>query len=177
MSNATPERTHEQVEDHRPDPMFVPKRIIAIPIDESDSSKHVVEYTLSTLIQKSNDQVVLLHTRPPAFNEFNVELGYPYIIPNSDLEKAEQSLRHVSHTLLKQTAKKFQDQGVHVRAISLRGDPREELEHKINTLKPDFVVMGSRGLNMISRVLLGSVSEHLIHHSTVPVMVVPFQKQ
>jgi nucleotide-binding universal stress UspA family protein len=168
------ERVHEQV--HEPDPMFVPKRVIAIPIDESENSKHTVQFAIDTMIQKEEDQVVLLHTRAPPFNEFNVELGYPYIIPNADLEKAEQSIRSYSHELLKTTAKKFQEKGIHVRAISLRGDPREELQHKINTLKPDFVLMGSRGLNMLSRVLLGSVSEHLIHHSQVPVMVVPFQK-
>jgi nucleotide-binding universal stress UspA family protein len=168
------QRVHEQV--HEPDPMFIPKRVIAIPIDESESSKHTVQFAIDTMIQKEGDQVVLLHTRAPAFNEFNVELGYPYIIPNGDLEKAEQSLRSHSHELLKTVAKKFQEKGIHVRAISLRGDAREELEHKINTLKPDFVMMGSRGLNMVSRVLLGSVSEHLIHHASVPVMVIPFQK-
>jgi hypothetical protein len=34
--------------------------------------------------------------------------------------------------------------------------------------------LGNRGLGPVSRVFLGSVSQHLVHHSTAPVMIVPF---
>jgi nucleotide-binding universal stress UspA family protein len=53
------------------------------------------------------------------------------------------------------------------------GEARRELEHKINELKPDLVVMDSRGLSNLSRVVLGSVTDHLVHHLNVPVMIVP----
>lgn len=35
------------------------------------------------------------------------------------------------------------------------------------------IVMGQRGLGAIKRVMLGSVSEFVLHHSEVPVIVVP----
>ncbi|KAL2914179.1 hypothetical protein HK105_206270 [Polyrhizophydium stewartii] len=60
---------------------------------------------------------------------------------------------------------------IHVRAIALRGDPREELLHKIEHLKADLVVMGSRGLGALSRTFLGSVSDYLTHNLKVPVIV------
>lgn len=91
--------------------------------------------------------------------------------------KAEEQLKQHSHTLLKQVAKKFQDKNIHVRAISMRGDAREELEFKAENLKPDFVMIGSRGLGVVSRAFLGSVSEHLVHHLKCPVMVVPLPKK
>jgi nucleotide-binding universal stress UspA family protein len=165
------EKVHEIV--HEAEVTFTPKRIIVIPVDESDQSKYTIEYAIKTILDKETDQVVLLHTRPPAVNEYNVDIGYPYLIPAHDIQLAENNLRNHSHNLLKQLAKTFQSNQIHVRAISLRGDPRQELEHKINQMKPDFVMMGSRGLNMVSRVLLGSVSEHMIHHLQVPVMIVP----
>lgn len=172
MSETTP-KVHEEVHEH--DKAFEPKRVICIPIDESDSSIHTIQYAIKTLINNNTDQVVLLHTRPPAFNDFSLELtGLPYVIPSAEIEKVEIHSRDFSHNLLKKAAKYFQDQSIHVRAISLRGEPREELEYKIGELKPDFVIMGSRGLNAFSRVMLGSVSEHMIHHLKCPVMVVPF---
>ena len=35
------------------------------------------------------------------------------------------------------------------------------------------VTMGQRGLGTISRALLGSTSGHVLHHSHIPVMIVP----
>ena len=35
------------------------------------------------------------------------------------------------------------------------------------------ITMGQRGLGTISRALLGSTSGHVLHHSHIPVMIVP----
>ncbi|KAJ8326042.1 hypothetical protein O5D80_005678 [Batrachochytrium dendrobatidis] len=72
--------------------------------------------------------------------------------------------------LLIKTAKR-QQHGLHVRAIALRGDAREELVFKIEDVKADMVIMGSRGLTTLNRLFLGSVSEHLIHNLKCPVIV------
>lgn len=40
-------------------------------------------------------------------------------------------------------------------------------------LEVDHIIVGSRGLNALGRTLLGSVSSYVIHHSQVPVTVVP----
>ena len=37
----------------------------------------------------------------------------------------------------------------------------------------NFIIMGSRGLGKIARVLIGSVSRHVILHSVLPVLVIP----
>lgn len=39
-------------------------------------------------------------------------------------------------------------------------------------LRPDMVVMGSRGMGPVRRVLIGSVSEGVVHHASCPVLVV-----
>ena len=36
-----------------------------------------------------------------------------------------------------------------------------------------FIVIGSRGLSKVRRTILGSVSEYVVHHSHIPVIVVP----
>ena len=42
--------------------------------------------------------------------------------------------------------------------------------------KADTIFMGQRGLGHLSRLVLGSVSDFVVHHAEVPVIVVPVQK-
>jgi nucleotide-binding universal stress UspA family protein len=62
-------------------------------------------------------------------------------------------------------------QAFNVRAIALRGDPRDEILYKVEELKADVLVVGSRGLGSFKRALLGSVSDYLVHHLKIPVIV------
>ena len=39
--------------------------------------------------------------------------------------------------------------------------------------KADMIVMGTRGLDALRRTLLGSVSDYVIRHSSVPVIICP----
>lgn len=51
------------------------------------------------------------------------------------------------------------------------GEPARELEAASGAL--DLLVLGSRGYGPVRRVLLGSVSAHLVEHSSCPLIVVP----
>uniref|UniRef100_H2YBW7 UspA domain-containing protein n=1 Tax=Ciona savignyi TaxID=51511 RepID=H2YBW7_CIOSA len=37
----------------------------------------------------------------------------------------------------------------------------------------DVIVMGSRGLGAVRRTILGSVSDYVIHHAKIPVIICP----
>lgn len=42
-----------------------------------------------------------------------------------------------------------------------------------NNYNADMIVIGSRGLGMIKRKFLGSVSDYVLHHSSIPVCICP----
>ncbi|KAK5584647.1 hypothetical protein RB653_006262 [Dictyostelium firmibasis] len=55
----------------------------------------------------------------------------------------------------------------------LHGDVRNEIIRYIKECGPfDRIMVGSRGLGTFKKLVLGSVSEYLVHHSPIPVYVV-----
>jgi nucleotide-binding universal stress UspA family protein len=54
----------------------------------------------------------------------------------------------------------------------LDGDPPRELLRAADEGDHDLIVMGSRGRGRVTAALLGSVSNRVMHESTVPVMII-----
>jgi nucleotide-binding universal stress UspA family protein len=52
------------------------------------------------------------------------------------------------------------------------GDPREEIMRAAEDLAADLVVLGARGLTLLRRILLGSVSTAVVRHAPCSVLVV-----
>ncbi len=61
--------------------------------------------------------------------------------------------------------------GIEAEMIEPAGDPAKEIEKIAEAGKFDTIVIGSRGLGTIGRVLQGSVSEHVATHAAATVVV------
>jgi len=65
-----------------------------------------------------------------------------------------------------------QDEGVKAKAVIARSDlVAESIISAVKKYKCDLVVMASHGRKGIKRVLLGSETQHVLTHSSVPVLV------
>ena len=57
------------------------------------------------------------------------------------------------------------------------GEPADTLRRIGDDVDADLVVVGTRGLGVVGRAVMGSVSSRLVHHATLPVVVVPEPEQ
>lgn len=57
------------------------------------------------------------------------------------------------------------------------GNSRDAIVETAKTEKIDVVVVGSRGLGTLSRLLLGSVSDYVVKHSPCPVLVARYEEE
>lgn len=78
---------------------------------------------------------------------------------------AEQADRDLEEAL------KIVDGRVPAETVRPEGDPVDELRAATKDL--DMLVMGSRAYGPVKRVLVGSVSSHLVHEAACPVLVLP----
>ena len=63
------------------------------------------------------------------------------------------------------------DRGIEAELLEPIGDPAATIERIAREGEYDTIVVGSRGLNAIERVLQGSVSEHVATHANATVVI------
>jgi len=96
-------------------------------------------------------------TRITAISVFSPRLS-------SDHEWLRQSLANTKTCLL--------DSGLHVQSELILGYPAERLIEFAETLDPDLIVLGAKGLRATLGILLGGVAQQVVEYANWPVLVV-----
>jgi nucleotide-binding universal stress UspA family protein len=87
--------------------------------------------------------------------------------------KMEKEASAAAQKYIDQTVERLSNEGVDVEAVIARGNPGEAvLEYAVKN-NIDLIVMGTHGRSGFSRLMFGSVASHIIHHSPIPVLLVP----
>jgi nucleotide-binding universal stress UspA family protein len=84
----------------------------------------------------------------------------------------EQEHRVFGEKLLAHALTRLGESGVQVDTVVLSGPPAEGLAESAQAVDVDLVVVGSRGRGAVARMLLGSVTDRLVHICPKPVLVV-----
>jgi len=108
-----------------------------------------------------------------------VELVYvlrPVLLPPTvyaeAIQKVEEGNRLVASDALKAAAQVVKDMGATCETTLLHGAPAEAIADHADADHVWGVVIGAKGHNPVSRVLLGSVADRLVHVCRKPVLVV-----
>ena len=136
------------------------RRIIAA-VDGSKSSKHAAKKAIDLAKDTGIDVIALYVVQEP--NEIYPELGTMY--PDAMvLIKKEGSL------FLDEVKKMGSEMGVNVKTKLVMGHADQEIIKEAG--KNDLIVMGCKGKSALNRILVGSVCEKVMHHSSSPVMII-----
>lgn len=135
---------------------------ILVPIDGSDSSRKGLEVAVA-MAESASAMLTVLEV----VEEFGPLPGYYEAAPpGQDRVKwiSEQRFEKI-HPALKKTKVKWERKIV-------EGYAADQICSYAAKGKYDMIVIGSRGLSIVGRFLLGSVSDRVVHHAPCSVTVV-----
>lgn len=138
-------------------------RHILCPLDVSDTSEFALTYA-ARLARKLGARITALHVF-----ELPTDIFPDDVIPMRD--EVEAKLR----TMREQDAQQMLERctgGVESELITATGQPHDVICEQAAQLGVDMIVMGTHGRRALGRLMLGSVAEHVLRESRVPVMTI-----
>src|SRR5215211_5824763 len=137
--------------------MSVPPERILLPTDGSKEAVRAAE-AASDLAKRCGAELHAVHV-------WHDVRGFAH-----DFVKRE--LRRQGQEILEEQVKKIRASGVEVtKAYLRRGRTSNEVIALSKEIDADLLVVGSRGLGTVRRILMGSQSEEIVHHAQIPVLV------
>jgi len=136
-------------------------KTILVALDESELSERVIQ-TLSELQLQPASKVILSHVISSTGSDLEMAADQPHSksenVPYRQIEKQMQSYQA--------------NLGCQSEIEIVTGDPAEEIIRLANIHRADLIVIGSRGLKGLNRILQGSVSSQVVTDAPCSVLVV-----
>ncbi|MBK5224126.1 MAG: universal stress protein [Acidimicrobiia bacterium] len=148
--------------------------LILIADDHSEASRRAVGWAARHLPITEGRVVLLNVSVPPTAPLASGGLVAPDVMVVSPVDDPEAT-DEVRAEALKALAETRDSVGLpaDTELLVVWGDPATEIVIAGNDLDADLIVIGSRGRGFFGRMLLGSVSGHVVHHAHRPVLIVP----
>jgi nucleotide-binding universal stress UspA family protein len=138
-------------------------KTILVPTDFSDCAQTAAKAALS-IAAKFNASIYFLHIMPNSDDAAHVPTIKKKLTQNSHKGHVQSELN-----LLVETAEQLGLTATPLLAFDKGG---ERIENYIKPLKIDLIVMGSHGATGIRELVIGSNTQRVVRHSSVPVLVI-----
>jgi len=144
--------------------------IYLVPIDFSTATEPVLSY-IETLADKKHDQITLLHCVEPNPAFVGFEAG-PDVVRGQVADEFKRD-----HREIQALSKELRDKGYDCRGLMVQGQTVKTIIEVSKRIGAGMIVMGSHGHSAAYQILVGSVSEGVLHKTSVPVLFVPQGKR
>nr|NP_001140048.1 YXIE protein [Salmo salar]ACM09404.1 yxiE precursor [Salmo salar] len=150
-------------------------RRIVIPMDGSGCGNRALEIYMS-IFHQPNDYVVLVHIhQPPTLSGLSLAAA-PTLYMSHEYRKSVEDSVVKCQKYGQQLKQQAINLGLKFKIVLATVQGRGCGDTILSIAKeydPSLIIIGSRGLGTFSRFMLGSTSDFLVHHSELPVCVVP----
>ena len=140
-----------------------------IAYDGSDASKKAIE--MCNKCAHDDDEVVLLTVIPAELSESSFT---KMLLPTIDLSEVVQSgsFKDKAMESLSKIVKEIESNVAKVETIVESGDPADEILITAKRQTANMIILGYKGYGKEGRFLLGSVTDKVVRHASISVLVV-----
>lgn len=145
-------------------------KTILAPVDFSDITDKIIEEAC-TMAEAFGGKVILLNVSIPSPypTEYIIEGGF--VPPPVDSESAKEQARK-AEKLLTEIADSWKSEKFELEAKVISGEPVPVILDFCENNGVDTIIMGSHGHGALYHLLLGGVSEKVLHRASCPVMII-----
>lgn len=150
---------------------------ILVPLDGSEHSLKALERA-TEIAKKFSGKITLIHVYSVSIQPIMLPepttLGSPSIpiLTGAEVSRIAEASRGFGNRILRDGEEKVKAEKVQVEKKLVEGHAVEEIVRAATEGNFDLIVIGARGISHIREILLGSVTDGVIHHVHCPVLVV-----
>jgi nucleotide-binding universal stress UspA family protein len=150
---------------------------ILVPLDGSEHSLKALERA-TEIAKKFSGKITLIHVYSVSIQPIMLPepttLGSPSIpiLTGAEVSRIAEAAREFGNRILRDGEEKVKAEKVQVEKKLVEGHAVEEIVRAATEGNFDLIVIGARGISHIREILLGSVTDGVIHHVHCPVLVV-----
>jgi nucleotide-binding universal stress UspA family protein len=152
---------------------------VLIALDYNPTSQKVAEIGYAAA-KDMNAEVILLHviTNPEHYSspEYSPITGMQGYLDTSQIQfDSEEGLSKASRHFLNQIKHHLNDETIHT--MVKEGEVAETILEAAKNKSADIIAIGSRSQNWLENVLLGSITEKVIKHTPIPLLIIPIKSE
>lgn len=151
-------------------------KCILVPVDDKENCVRAFDWYMENY-GLDNQQMIFLHVynslddvKQCASDSDSEEVAEMRVDDMKNVLNAAKEQARAMLATFEDTCKKYK---IPFKTRYELGSPGEAICHVAKEEQVTCILLGNRGLGAFRRRILGSVSDHVVHHSKVPVIIVP----
>jgi nucleotide-binding universal stress UspA family protein len=152
---------------------------VLIALDYNPTAQKVAEVGFE-MAKAMKAEVTLVHIVSDPLYYSSVEYS-PIMGFNGFMETAQMELNNVES--LKKASLHYLDKSRHhlgdktIKTMVAEGDFADSILNVAGEIHADVIVMGSHSRKWLENIIMGSVTEKVLHHTSIPLFIIPTKKQ
>jgi nucleotide-binding universal stress UspA family protein len=151
---------------------------VLIALDYNPTAQKVAEEGFS-MASDMKAEIILLHViSDPVYyssTEYNPIMGFNGFMETGPYEPYSiEGLKHAALQFLEKTKNHLGDKNIV--SIVKEGDFAESILKTAKELHADIIILGSHSRKWLENIVMGSVTENVLHHTPIPLIIIPTKK-